>query len=99
MQRGADRSPRLAGDSGRLLGWAQRFEELGAGSLLYTNVDVEGLQEGVRFEPVRNLIGSVHIPVVVAGVYLHDRIVAGCGMPGATGSQYSRLHSTAERLP
>ena len=40
---------------------------LGAGSLLYTNVDVEGLQQGVRFEPVKHLIANVHIPVVVAG--------------------------------
>ena len=53
--------------AGDYLDWAGRFEELGAGSLLYTNVDVEGLQQGVRFEPVKRLIDQVTIPVVVAG--------------------------------
>lgn len=54
----------LAGD---YLTWARRFEELGAGSLLFTNVDVEGLQEGIDPEPVRRLIKEVKLPVIVAG--------------------------------
>lgn len=53
--------------AGDYLSWAERFESLGAGSLLYTNVDVEGLQQGIRVDPVRSLIGRVNIPVVVAG--------------------------------
>ena len=53
--------------AGDYLSWAERFEALGAGSLLYTNVDVEGLQNGIRLGPVKDLIGAVHIPVVVAG--------------------------------
>jgi len=53
--------------AGDYLSWAERFESLGAGSLLYTNVDVEGLQQGIRVDPVRSLIGRVCIPVVVAG--------------------------------
>ncbi|MFA5213278.1 MAG: 1-(5-phosphoribosyl)-5-[(5-phosphoribosylamino)methylideneamino]imidazole-4-carboxamide isomerase [Methanoregula sp.] len=53
--------------AGDYLSWAERFESLGAGSLLYTNVDVEGLQQGIRVDPVRSLIGRVSIPVVVAG--------------------------------
>ena len=53
--------------AGDYLSWAKRFEALGAGALLYTNVDVEGLQQGVQQEPVKRLIGSVHVPVVVAG--------------------------------
>ena len=53
--------------AGDYLSWAERFELLGAGSLLYTNVDVEGLQQGIRVDPVRSLIGHVSIPVVVAG--------------------------------
>jgi len=53
--------------AGDYIGWAQRFMQLGAGSLLYTNVDVEGLQGGIAAGPVRRLIGSVKIPVVVAG--------------------------------
>lgn len=53
--------------AGDYLAWAQRFAELGAGSLLYTNVDVEGLQAGIASEPVKALIEAVPVPVVVAG--------------------------------
>jgi phosphoribosylformimino-5-aminoimidazole carboxamide ribotide isomerase len=52
---------------GDYLEWARRFEELGAGSLLYTNVDVEGLQQGIRKEPVERLLAATGLPVVVAG--------------------------------
>lgn len=53
--------------AGDYIEWAVRFEQLGAGSLLYTNVDVEGLQQGVRLGPVKRLIDRVGIPVIVAG--------------------------------
>ncbi|HJK24093.1 MAG TPA: 1-(5-phosphoribosyl)-5-[(5-phosphoribosylamino)methylideneamino]imidazole-4-carboxamide isomerase [Methanocorpusculum sp.] len=53
--------------AGDYIEWAQLFEQLGAGSLLYTNVDVEGLQAGIAQEPVKALIEAVSIPVVVAG--------------------------------
>jgi len=53
--------------AGNYLAWGETFEHLGAGSLLYTNVDVEGLQQGIAIGPVRDLIARVHIPVVVAG--------------------------------
>jgi phosphoribosylformimino-5-aminoimidazole carboxamide ribotide isomerase len=52
---------------GDYLGWARRFEDLGAGSLLFTNVDVEGLQQGIRTEPVEKLLAATGLPVVVAG--------------------------------
>jgi phosphoribosylformimino-5-aminoimidazole carboxamide ribotide isomerase len=71
---------------GDYIGWAKRFEELGAGSLLYTNVDVEGLQQGVRFEPVKRLIESVGIPVVVAGGVSARSDVAGLRDAGAAGA-------------
>jgi phosphoribosylformimino-5-aminoimidazole carboxamide ribotide isomerase len=54
----------LAGD---YIGWAEKFEELGAGSLLYTNVDVEGKESGIDGKPVRKLIDAVSIPVIIAG--------------------------------
>ena len=72
--------------AGDYLAWARRFEELGAGSLLYTNVDVEGLQQGVRFGPVRKLIDHVHIPVVVAGGVSARSDVAGLRDAGASGA-------------
>lgn len=72
--------------AGDYIGWAQRFSELGAGSLLYTNVDVEGLQQGVRFEPVKRLIDAVNIPVVVAGGVSSRSDVAGLKAAGAAGA-------------
>jgi len=72
--------------AGDYLGWAKRFEDLGAGSLLYTNVDVEGLQQGVRFEPVKRLIDHVKIPVVVAGGVSSGADVSGLREAGAWGA-------------
>lgn len=72
--------------AGDYLDWAERFEKLGAGSLLYTNVDVEGLQLGVRFEPVKRLIERVGIPVVVAGGISSASDIAGLRDAGAYGA-------------
>jgi phosphoribosylformimino-5-aminoimidazole carboxamide ribotide isomerase len=89
--------------AGDYLGWAKRFEDLGAGSLLYTNVDVEGLQQGVRFGPVKRLIDHVKIPVVVAGGVSSRPDVAGLKDAGAYGavlgsSLYSGKISIKEAL-
>ncbi len=46
---------------------AQRYVDLGAAAILFTDVDVEGRQEGVRTEPVRKLADSVDIPVIASG--------------------------------
>lgn len=61
------------------------FEKMGAGSILYTNVDVEGLLKGVNESPVKALVSSVKIPVVASGgiTSLHD--VATIKNTGAAG--------------
>jgi phosphoribosylformimino-5-aminoimidazole carboxamide ribotide isomerase len=65
---------------------AEEYEKRGAGSLLYTNVDVEGLQKGIDIMPIRRLLGSVKIPVTVAGgISGPDDIRALCGA-GAYGA-------------
>jgi phosphoribosylformimino-5-aminoimidazole carboxamide ribotide isomerase len=46
---------------------AARYEELGAGGILFTDVDVEGQLEGVREAPVRAVVEAVDIPVVASG--------------------------------
>jgi phosphoribosylformimino-5-aminoimidazole carboxamide ribotide isomerase len=46
---------------------AARYEELGAGGILFTDVDVEGRLEGVREGPVRELVDAVSVPVVASG--------------------------------
>jgi phosphoribosylformimino-5-aminoimidazole carboxamide ribotide isomerase len=53
--------------AGDYLAWAERFEHLGAGSLLFTNVDVEGLCQGIAPEAVEHVLARVRIPVVAAG--------------------------------
>jgi phosphoribosylformimino-5-aminoimidazole carboxamide ribotide isomerase len=72
--------------AGDYLDWTTRFEELGAGFLLYTNVDVEGLQQGVRFEPVKRLIDHTRLPVVVAGGVSARSDVSGLKEIGAFGA-------------
>jgi phosphoribosylformimino-5-aminoimidazole carboxamide ribotide isomerase len=46
---------------------AARYEELGAGAILFTDVDVEGQLEGVRTDPVERIVDAVDIPVVASG--------------------------------
>ncbi|MGC9434617.1 MAG: 1-(5-phosphoribosyl)-5-[(5-phosphoribosylamino)methylideneamino]imidazole-4-carboxamide isomerase [Methanomicrobiales archaeon] len=53
--------------AGDYLDWAHRFESLGAGSLLFTNVEREGLCQGIDPLPVQRLLDQVSIPVVAAG--------------------------------
>ncbi|MFA5331836.1 MAG: 1-(5-phosphoribosyl)-5-[(5-phosphoribosylamino)methylideneamino]imidazole-4-carboxamide isomerase [Methanoregula sp.] len=72
--------------AGDYLSWAKKFEELGAGSLLYTNVDVEGLQKGIAIEPVKKLIDHVGIPVVIAGGVSSRADVAALKNAGAYGA-------------
>jgi phosphoribosylformimino-5-aminoimidazole carboxamide ribotide isomerase len=46
---------------------ATRYEELGAGAILFTDVDVEGRLGGVRTEPVERVVDAVDVPVVASG--------------------------------
>jgi phosphoribosylformimino-5-aminoimidazole carboxamide ribotide isomerase len=46
---------------------AGRYEDLGAGAILFTDVDVEGRMEGVRTGPVARVVEAVDIPVVASG--------------------------------
>ena len=46
---------------------AKQVEKIGAGSLLFTNIDVEGLMKGVELKIIAEFVSSVEIPVIVAG--------------------------------
>ena len=46
---------------------SQEFKDHGAGSILFTNVDVEGLLGGFYTEPVEKLKKSVDLPIVYSG--------------------------------
>lgn len=49
------------------LEYAKLFEEKGAGSILFTNVDVEGLLNGVDLKPVKELLSEINIPIIYSG--------------------------------
>lgn len=49
------------------LEYAKFFEEKGAGSILFTNVDVEGLLDGVDLGPVTTLLENINIPIIYSG--------------------------------
>jgi phosphoribosylformimino-5-aminoimidazole carboxamide ribotide isomerase len=46
---------------------AQRYADLGAGGILFTDVDVEGQLAGVRTDEVERVVEAVDIPVVASG--------------------------------
>ena len=71
--------------AGDYIEWAQRFEALGAGSLLFTNVNVEGLQKGIDPEPVRRLVRGTGLPIIASGGVTTPadvRILADIGVAG-----------------
>ena len=47
--------------------WASRGEELGAGELLVTSVDKEGMAKGVDSELIKEISSNVSIPVIASG--------------------------------
>ena len=49
------------------LEYAKIFEQKGAGSILFTNVDVEGLLNGINLDAAENLISNIDIPVIYSG--------------------------------
>jgi phosphoribosylformimino-5-aminoimidazole carboxamide ribotide isomerase len=46
---------------------AKRAEEMGAGSLLFTNIDVEGLMQGIEAAIIAEIVHAVNVPVVASG--------------------------------
>ena len=46
---------------------AGRYEDLGAGAILFTDVDVEGQLEGINRRQVERVVDAVDIPVVASG--------------------------------
>ncbi|MBQ8995200.1 MAG: imidazole glycerol phosphate synthase subunit HisF [Oscillospiraceae bacterium] len=50
-----------------VLEWAKRGEDLGAGEILLTSVDRDGLQRGMDLELIQKVCTSVGIPVICSG--------------------------------
>lgn len=51
----------------RAVGLGRLFQERGAGSILFTNIDTEGQLRGIDPVPTRELVDSLDIPVIAAG--------------------------------
>ena len=47
--------------------WAKRGVELGAGEILLTSVDCEGLQQGMDLDLIRAVTSAVNVPVICGG--------------------------------
>ena len=50
-----------------VVGWAARGEELGAGEILLTSMDTDGVQTGFDCELTRAVSRATHIPVIASG--------------------------------
>src|SRR3972149_759950 len=64
----------------------RKFEKLGAGSILFTDINTEGLLKGVDTEPTRELAEALEIPVIASGgiTTLSDiEAIKGTGAKGA----------------
>ncbi|GAB6860966.1 1-(5-phosphoribosyl)-5-[(5-phosphoribosylamino)methylideneamino]imidazole-4-carboxamide isomerase [Haloplanus litoreus] len=62
---------------------AKRYADLGAGAILYTDVDVEGKLEGVRTERIERLAEAVELPVIASGGVATLDDVRACRAAGA----------------
>ena len=50
-----------------ITGWAKRVEELGAGEILLTSKDADGMKEGYDLEMTKAVAEAVTIPVIASG--------------------------------
>jgi len=64
---------------------AARYEDLGAGSILFTDVDVEGQKTGVRSDVVSRVVDGTSIPVVASGGVADVDDVVALADAGAAG--------------
>jgi cyclase len=49
------------------VGWAARGEELGAGEILLTSMDTDGVQQGFDCELTRAVSRATHVPMIASG--------------------------------
>ncbi len=54
------------------IAWAKKAEKLGAGEILLTSIDMDGMQNGYDIELTKAISNAVNIPVIASG---------GCGEP------------------
>lgn len=64
---------------------AKKFEEIGVGGFLFTNVDVEGSMTGLDPEPIKRLVEVVDTPVIAAGGVSSKEDIKQAKKAGASG--------------
>lgn len=64
---------------------AKKFEEIGVGGFLFTNVDIEGRMSGLDPKPIKKLVSLVSVPVIAAGGVKSVRDVRKAREAGASG--------------
>ncbi len=64
---------------------AKQAQRMGAGSLLFTNIDVEGLMKGIERKIVEEFVSAVSVPVVIAGGVSNTEDVMRIKEAGACG--------------
>ncbi len=76
----------------------QLFERKGAGSILFTNIDVEGQQRGIDISPTKQLIEALRIPVIAAGgvTTIERHLVVERSRLWRSGGWHCHLHRKAE---
>lgn len=80
--------------------WAKRGEALGAGEILLTSVDCEGLQRGMDLELIEAVTSAVHIPVICGGgVGCGDDIVEAAKAGADAVACAAVLHYDKETVP
>ncbi len=63
----------------------KKFEKLGAGSILFTDINMEGLLKGVNPEPTRELANALSIPVIASGGITMLKDIEAIRKTGASG--------------
>jgi cyclase len=83
------------------IAWAAHAVELGAGEVLMTSMDSDGVQEGYDLELVRTLCETVGVPVVASGgagrpEHLADALEAGAEAALAASIFHDGTHTVEE---
>jgi imidazole glycerol-phosphate synthase subunit HisF len=83
------------------IAWAAHAVELGAGEILMTSMDSDGVQDGYDLELVRTLCATVDVPVVASGgagrpEHLADALEAGAEAALAASIFHDGTHTVEE---
>ncbi len=83
------------------IAWAVHAVELGAGEILMTSMETEGVQDGYDLELVRTLCEAVNVPVVASGgagnpEHLADALEAGAEAALAASIFHDGTHTVEE---